>query len=258
MMILRSTFIGDAKSCPKRAFYRYEKGLYVKTDKVNPDLFFGTVIDQLVETYHLEGFEVAEDQLNSIRDWPDHPKKTYQTAKMLLVAYAKNKIPMTYVKPQQSFSFDLGEHVWIGRYDGVGEKNGKLWLIEHKTTKPLFLVTKPNDQFISYFIAGRIHYGPDLEGMVINSFDVETKDVKRIFIHYTDEEVDAWKEETKIWADNYERYREMDCFPKNPSSCYQYGRNCEFRDLCETSPKMARILESSLYSVNDKLKNMAW
>ncbi len=258
-MIFRSSMISTFKACPAKACYKYELGLvpYGVKRKKN-DLEFGSLVHDSIERYHLAGddLKAALDFLNK-QEIQETRRKNKTTAAALVKDYAaKNQIKM--IEVEKLFTYDLGGgHTWMGRFDGIGEWNGDLWVIEHKTTNPEYLMNKPNDQFIAYYIGANILYG-DVKGVYLNNLNCDKLEVKSWQITFNQDETEEWKDEMAATAEAYATYKRLGIFPRNQGACRMYNSRCCYMPLC-TEPEGTRALvQERCYVVNEEARKLQW
>ena len=255
-MILRSTLVSDFKSCPAKACYKYELGLSAITQgKVRNDLVFGQVIHSAIQTFHEEGMDSALTYIDDFQ-MDETRRKNKQTAKALLRSYVKNNT-VSIECLEKNFQFKIGTHVWKGRFDGIGSYMGKRWVIEHKTTNPFYLILKPNDQFIAYWLGALIFYH-DIEGVLINNLDCDKLEVNKFFVHFSQEEKEEWIDEMKMTAETYKRFKTKGIFPRNQSSCYAYNRLCSYISICSSSEGVRPNIIKRCYKQDDRMINLEW
>jgi len=255
-MLIRSSVLAEFKLCPARAHYAYDLGLVRKGAKPSPDLIFGKAIHKAVEVFHKTGS--LDEALQALKDFtfPPHKDKTFERAQILVTMYVQGN-PLNIVEPEKDFSFKIGRHTWKGRFDGIAEVNGALYVAEHKTTKPFYLQTKPNDQFISYWAGAKIT-NKDVQGVIINNFDVERCEVRRILVSFSWEEFERWREETKMVLSFYQLCKTRKTFPKVPSSCLAYSRECPYRILCNAEPSIHERIIADFFDINLEARDLSW
>lgn len=260
-MIFRSSMLSTFKACPAKACYKYELGLvpYGKTSQKN-DLEFGSLVHNAIEHYHRTGDDIAEAmRYMDGQEIKETKRKNKATAKALVKRYASRcQVKMLVV--EKLFEYPLpgpGDHIWMGRFDGIGEYQGDLWVIEHKTTRPEYLSFKPNDQFIAYYIGANRIYG-DVKGVLLNNLDCDKLDVKTTPITFTRDEVEEWKEEIAATAEVYSTYKRLGIFPRNSGACKMYNSRCSYYPLC-TEPEGSRgLIQERCYVVNEEAKKLQW
>lgn len=256
-MILRSSFVKDVKNCPAKACYKYELGLVpiTKTKSGRNDLDFGRLVHNSIEVYHSDGQDAALDVIEE-SDFHETQRKNRSTAKALIRNYIlTNHVEM--ISMEKSFQFKIGSHTWQGRFDGIGIYQGGKWVIEHKTTNPYYLQTKPNDQFIAYWLGAMIYY-QDIEGVLINNLDCDKLKVNRIPVRFSKEEKEEWIDEMKMTAESYKRCKTKGIFPRNEQACFMYNSQCPYLPLCSEVEGTRQIIIERCYEVNEKIKNLAW
>lgn len=258
-MILRSSLVHDFKQCPAKVCYKYEMGLTPirtgATGQTKNDLEFGRLIHEAIEKFHLTDLSTALDYINQ-NSIVETKRKNLRTAKALIKAYATST-SLEMESLEKDFTFKVGSHTWKGRFDGTGFFQGKRWVAEHKTTNPFYLLTKPADQFIAYWIGALVHY-QEVEGVLINSLDVDKLEVTQYPVTFTWEEKEEWREETKLLAETYKRYRTKGVFPRYPGACLSYNSMCPYIPLCSEPEGNRQIIMDRCYEVNESMKNLEW
>lgn len=255
-MLFRSSYLAAIKACPRKAYYQYVLGLALSEKDIN--LTFGSLVHDAIDTFHKEAnIQAGIDFIDSSPELQFHKNKNKMTAKILLAAYATRIREYEVEASEIPVTVNIGNHQAKLKLDGLAKKAGVRMILEHKTTVPSFLKTKPNDQFILYDIAGIIAYG-DTDGLLLNSMDCATKDLKFVPVHYSEEERIQWMTETKVILDNFEKMLINQCFPQCPNSCIAYNRECEYMPLCQASPSSFAIIKERNYVINEEAKNLAW
>jgi len=254
-VIFRSTMLNDFKQCPAKAAYKYELGITPIQSGQSNDLDFGALVHQAIEIYHNHSLDEAVSLIES-SGMSETRRKNRSTAKALLKTYVSTN-PVKMERLESDFTFKIGSHQWKGRFDGIGIYNGGRYVIEHKTTNPQYLILKPNDQFIAYWLGGFIYY-QDIQGVLINSLDCDKLQVTRYPITFSKEEKEEWIEEMKAIAETYKRYKTKGIFPRNPASCFAYNRLCAYYPLCQEPEGTREMVMRKCYQHNSKMKNLEW
>ena len=255
-MKVRSTQIATFKQCPAKAYYRYELGLRKKNTSKGVDLLFGSMLHDAIDAFHTtEDARAGLDVINST-ELPFDKIKNQANGRALYVKYVKEN-PIQVISSEKSFSFKIGNHDWVGRFDGVGKFNGLLYVLEHKTTKPMYLQTKPNDQFIAYWAGALIFYN-DISGIIINSLDPTKIALERIFVNYSREEFYEWRDEMKATIEYYVRCRTKGSFPRHPFSCKMFNRQCIFHEICSEPAVSRQTIINMLYEEDKQSKELSW
>ena len=256
-MILRSSMVSDIKACPAKAFYKYELGLQ-PIQKGNPSknhLSFGRIVHEAIEKFHLGSLDAAIKLIDESNLFETR-RKNKQTAKALIKTYSM-RINFEMEIMEKEFSYGIGDHVWQGRYDGIGFYNGHRWVIEHKTTNPFYLQFKPNDQFIAYWIGANKDYG-EVKGVLLNSLDCDKLEVETIPITFSKDEQDEWLDEICRVANMYENFKHEGVFPRNPGACKLFNSLCPFYALCSEPEGTRENVVRHCYTEDEKLKTLSW
>ncbi len=153
--------------------------------------------------------------------------------------------------------------VWTGIIDLVAEKDGELWLIDHKTTsmmgKDFFDVFSLAQQVVGYVVAGS-KIIPGLKGFMVNAIATRqiTKTGKGIefdrrYLTYDQDVRDEWVKDTMANIGEFLSNLETGYFPKKTLWCVgKYGK-CPYFSVC-SSPHGQRSMV--LHSGN--FKNNTW
>jgi hypothetical protein len=247
------------KECIQKAHLMYDLGL-VRRGVLSVDLFFGLHLQNSIDIYNKTGdLQDGLDYLDSLTSWPTTKKKNITVAKVMLRIYANtDRDRNSRTQSEQEFSFRVGTHEWLGRFDSMLTHTDGLYVEENKTTKPAFFQTKPNDQFISYYI-GSLYKFDTTQGVITNVFNLDKRCIDRIYITYMEEEVETWLAETALYLDFYELCTERGIYPKMPSSCLMYGPQyaCPYISLCtSTTFTFPYIFDS--FAINEEAKSLSW
>lgn len=258
-MIFRSSMLSTFKACPAKACYKYELGLvpYGVKRKKN-DLEFGSLVHDAIEKYHLAGDDLGE-ALAFIEetDIQETKRKNKMTALALVKRYAQ-KCEIKMLAVEKLFDFPLANgDTWMGRFDGIGEWHGDLWVIEHKTTNPEYLTFKPNDQFLAYYIGACYLFG-DIKGVYLNNLDCDKLDVRSTPITFNRDEVEEWKDEIAATAEAYATYKRLGIFPRNSGACKMYNSKCCYYPLCSEPEGSRTVIQERCYVVNEEARKLQW
>lgn len=253
-MIFRSSFVGEAKRCVALAYYRYYLGLSTKDATQNIDLFFGKELHNAIQISFEQSLEAGLEHLDQLL-WPPSKTKTKITA-MNLLRQLHYKFDYNVVACEQDFSFPLDNDEWFGRYDMIAEKYDERYVLEFKTTNPYYLLIKPNDQFITYYIGARQDF--NINGMLVVSLDPSEVEVTFVPVKFSQEDINEWTREFSIWKEYFKRCVVSGVLPKNPTSCFDYNRKCEFFELCLSNKRMRDNIMNNRFIVDENLKEMRW
>lgn len=266
-MIVRSSLISTFKRCNALAYYQYGLGLVPDTEEKNIDLTFGTLVHDAVDMFHKTGD--IKDALSLIETTQlpgNHKRKNNAIAKALLREYSKRYPSVKLLESEtskiagQDLSFSIGHHLWKLRLDSVLIYQSRKWVGENKTTRRDYLLIRPNDQFISYYIAAK-NVDQDISGVMISIFDSEVVNVDAIFFTPSVSECTEWMKEMEFTIDSLEHCAAELIFPMNPYACYQFGPNraCYCLPLCQArSPEDRERLIQKYYKVNEEAVNLSW
>lgn len=167
-MLITQSASGTFSSCRKKAELRYERLLVPNVEPTA--LRFGSLIHGGIERHHRK-----LDGLAWIMAQPlDASERIYAMA--MLRGYIERWAdePFTVVELERAFEFPLKGTAFVagGKFDGVVECDGQLWLIEHKTTSRLdaaYLSRLWVDfQIAWYSSAAEIVYGRPVVGIIYN------------------------------------------------------------------------------------------
>ena len=253
-MLLRSSFLSTAHRCLAEAYYKYHLGLTpIGSGRPNKDLFFGSAVHEAVVKAIKEGEEVAIQYLDSLL-WPPTKAKSKRVAVALVRRYMRCFSP-TYVSDERSFIFPVGKHLWRGRFDIIGYTDGTI-VVENKTTKPAFLIQKPNNQFISYYHAARNIF-PDFTQFVVYNLDPGMLEIHQYPIRFFDEEIDYWLKTTAKFADYAEECFETGHVPRSDTNCIRFNsRICSYYDICTSHGKVQENVINNCFNVSEEVKKM--
>ena len=247
-MIIRSSMLYSFKSCPAKFNYRYIKGLRSRQAYKNVDTYFGTMLHLSLELYHQEGYNQAMTVWEDYDQTLANDKKNPNTGRVLVDKYIQS--PLNPICLEKNFTFKIGNHDWQGRFDMIAEYNGVKMVVDHKTTSYGFDQLKPNDQFMSYFLGAKIYY-KDVEGLIVQVFNVSNMTIERKITSFSVEEVKEWQDETKLLLAYMTRCKNAECFPKS-KNCTFFGKDCVFKVLCTSPPSTRERWASSLFNRIEK------
>ena len=236
-MLIRSTMLKTAKRCERLFYWKYIAGIYPKITVKRGDLYFGVKMHEAIDKFHKGGYEAGLRVFDDYDLTEATKDKNPQSGRMLYDDYVSN--PFDMVSTEKEFKFLVGSHTWGGRFDGICEMKGGLYVVDHKTTRWGFRQFKPNDQFISYYLGAKIFY-PEVIGVIVNELNVDKGKCERRIITYNKEEVDEWLKETKVFISYICRCKSSGIWPKT-ADCYKYGnRECPYHVLCTANSEGMR------------------
>ena len=253
-MKIRSSSYDCARRCEKRFYWKYILGLLPNKEKRN-DLYFGSMLHEAVDAIHL-----GEDYMPIWRSYDislASKDKNPQTGRVLTKMYAKK--PFKMLTSEKSFEVYIGKHKWHGRFDGITEIDNSLYVVDHKTTRwgtvgKYAMQTKPNNQFISYVLGGRVYF-KDIDSLIVNVFNVRDMKIERLYVSFSPDEINNWIEETKLFLSHLVRCINSGHFPKS-NDCKLYGYDCDYKQLCSVSNPKAFI--DRRFHVEQESIDMSW
>lgn len=150
---------------------------------------------------------------------------------------------------------------FTGKIDALISLNGRLWLMEQKTTSQALSMQKRrlhrSPQLIGYAYAGlrlnpidppegglvALHHLLSRKSKVTGEYGKVKIDFERVPQIYTDRDLESWRLSFLSTAEDILRNTERNIWPVKLDNCYQYGR-CSFAPLCEqNAPLGEEILE---------------
>lgn len=255
-MICRSTQLKAAKQCIAKSYYRYELGLRRRGNGKSVDLAFGSLVHNAVEKYLKEGYEKASEYLDR-EEFYGSGVKTKGTARILLNLF-RMKFHDEFICSEQYFKIYLTEDfTLIGKFDFMARGSFGTYVGEIKTSQPYYLISKPDDQFISYYMAAR-EIWPQTQNVILYNLDPSQMELVLTPISFSADEVKEWQEETKAFLSYYKNCVESGNIVRSPGACLDYGYRCEYMDLCTTSKRIREVLVDNAFEVDEEQKNLAW
>lgn len=241
-MVLDYTTLSNFLMCRMKYLWIHIEDLKPKED--SSALFFGHAMHSaLASLYRGDGIEKALKVF--VKEYstfavPDGDKRTMERGLAILTKYYDEKFihnPFDVIDVEISHVIDIHKGLkYAARMDAVVKRNGKIWVLEEKSTSALganfFDAFILNHQVDGYVFACLDKYG-ECSGAIIDAILVaKTKftflrdDVTRDADHvetFTAELLDI--EKNIRWANANKSY------VKNKGACTYYGK-CGYRDLC--------------------------
>lgn len=140
--------------------------------------------------------------------------------------------------------------IFTGRIDLTLTLSGSMWAKEHKTTGFTLDVManqlNKSMQVIGYSYAAKHILPYKIDGFLVSfaywisrktkdgSYGKLTTDFRRVPQVYNDGDLEAWKRAFLYECDQIYRCFENDYFPMQYDACYDYGKSCSFKPLCDT------------------------
>lgn len=261
-------------------------------------MFWGDASDRdIVEAAHKAFLKTWEEsdmipwEAMTIEDEQKMTPRTPGIAKEMLAGYVKIRRPfmvqnaelIDIERPFMVPLFEDEKKFYIGRLDKVVKINGRITILEHKTTTAYkvngFFRTdwveswSPNSQVDGYLHAAHVIYGAKNVDLWIDGALVHKKvhdGFKFIPVSRQTSMLDIWLSETKYWLHQIKAEQvhldilqqedpdtknnlgyPLDAYPKNTNSCSHYN-GCSFKDLCKTIINPEAYAEPPLGFVEDK------
>ena len=257
-MIVSSNTVENYLKCPTFFYLTYvERIRKIPTEGKGESLAtsFGTLVHKALEIYQKENsLEKALEFIDSKSlEFKNGTHKNLNVAKILVRKEVKNLESFELLESEKAFEFKLGNHKWIGRFDLVARKNGLLFVVDYKTTGDNNFQIRPNNQVLSYFVAANeIFRKEEVGGVYIHLLKANTQDIQNYLITPNFDEVKEWKNETLYILNEMERSINLGSFAKNPRSCFNFGRSCEFLPLCQSFGRVRESLLNSMYEKSER------
>ena len=198
-----------------------------------------------------------------------------ETAYHMLMNYVEQRREwmrkMTLIEVEKPFAVPVDPDdpnlFYVGRLDKVVEWDGRVWVLEHKTTSMYrkngyFSSTwvdsfSPNSQVDGYLHALHMLFGDRAKGVMIDAALVH-KTVHEGFMFIPIErglaQLDAWLWEALYqirmiqndmkFAHEFDDAAFMPAFPKNTNRCIDFNSQCAYLDLCKFVANPATIQEA--------------
>lgn len=255
-MICRSTQLKTAKQCIAKSYYRYELGLRRKGNGKSVDLAFGTLVHASIEKLFLEGYESASRFIDE-SEFYGKGQKTKGTARILLNLF-RMKFSDEFICSEQYFKIYLSEEVTlVGKFDFMARGAVGTYVGEIKTTQSYYLQPKPDDQFISYFLAAKQIF-PETNFVVLYNLDPGEMNLSLIPVAFSNDEITEWIEETKTFLAYYKKCIDSGNIVRNPGACLDYGYRCEYHELCTSSRSIRDHFIKNAFVIDEEQKGLSW
>lgn len=161
-----------------------------------------------------------------------------------------------------SFRYDfeiskpIGSVFLCGHFDRVVTFQNNYWIVDRKTTKyqigsNYFESFNPHTQFTHYTYASQVVLPEPAKGVIVDAAQILVSGTRfaRGFSMRTDTDIREYEHELKITLSIAKQFADRDFYPKNPSSCSNYG-GCEFRQICSASDFMRENLLKTHFAKN--------
>lgn len=299
-----NTRITAFKECPRKYYYRHVRDW--RREGTATALIFGlswheamdivyamahsdATDSEITDAAHAEFCKTWEEQgltpwhLIDVELENEIAPRTPGIAKEMIRNYIKERRDFirkcTVVDIERPFMVPLfpDENIYyIGRLDKTLGLNGRIIIVEHKTTTAYkvqgnfrtdYLESwSPNSQVDGYLHAAHLCYQQDKIELWVDAALVHKKihnGFKYIPVSRLTAMLDVWLSETRHWIDGIQRelknltaekqmgVQVMKSFPKNTSSCSNFA-GCSYRDLCKVLVNPEELAEAPLGYVEEK------
>ena len=281
-----STSLGELKLCPRRYQYSIIEGWAEQGESVH--LKFGLIYHAALELHdkaQADGRDCSEAANIALRyalsaTWDDalgrpwssdHSNKNRETLIRSIIYYlddfSKDSLETLVLSNgraavELSFSFKWpwretveGEEFSLcGHVDRVVKFQNEIWVTDKKTTKntinqAYFARFSPDNQVSLYSFAGRVIFGTETKGMIIDAAQILVEDTRfqRGFIDRKTSTIDEWIEDTDHYLALAEHYARRNYWPQNDKNCSgvyldpvtgEPSFGCPFRPVCASAPEI--------------------
>jgi hypothetical protein len=193
-------------------------------------------------------FTLARTLLDYLDKWEHDPLVTVildnkkpaveMTFKFPLGQFARHDTEYRTVEPEEFFL--------CGHLDRVVEFQGKTYISDLKSTRhdlgdrywKQFLLS---NQFNIYTIAGNVVLKSKVAGLIVDACQVLVTEPARFgrrIIEKTEAQLDEFMRSLRVLLDQAQSYAKANFWPQNEQACFQYGRPCEFLEICARAPSV--------------------
>lgn len=187
---------------------------------------------------HKNRFNLVRSAVWYLEQFKDHPLET------IVLANGKPAVELSFRFEPGWYTLGGEPYILCGHLDRLAKMGNQSYILDRKTTKngvdqKFFSGFTPDNQMSLYTIAGRVCFGHDVSGVIIDGAQVAVNFTRfeRGFADRTLDNQEEWLEETRDWIEIAEGYARRERWPANDKSCSNYG-GCSFRDICSKSPKV--------------------
>lgn len=282
-----STSMGWLKECPRKYFYHMVCGYIGRGEAVHLEygILYHKALENF-ERYRFEGMDhddavkrVVHDTLvatwrdgkpwrGSI-DLPPDDKASLKNRENLIrtiVWYlykfkddpAKTRMhPITGLPMVElHFQFEIEDgYTLCGYLDRVVEFQEVPFAMDRKTTTTTlssyyFEQYDPDNQMSFYSFASRVAFKTPVKGVIVDAAQIAVGFSRfgRSFVTKTDEQLDEWHKDLKVYLKQAKQYVEDQYWPQNDKSCHKYG-GCIFIGICTKSPSVREKFLQSAFEV---------
>jgi hypothetical protein len=146
---------------------------------------------------------------------------------------------------EHTFAFEVDNGIlFAGHIDRLVEYGDHVYVQDQKTTymtlTPRFFDQfSPDTQMSMYTFAGKTIFGGPVRGVVIDAAQVAVgfTQFMRGFTSRSEGELNEWYDDAMYWIEVGRKATREQHFPKNTTSCGNYG-GCAFRHICSRAPSV--------------------
>lgn len=239
-MKLSASALDTFQTCPKLYEYKYVNR--IRTPESEAQLV-GLAFHKFMETWDPESNSYVCDLTN----------EPTAVALGCYMGYASrwSQTPIKRWETEKKFELTFREHTVTGRIDGIWEIDGKLCVVEHKTTSMnlgTFAHMRVFDrQTVLYPLAAKA-FGYDVDAVLLDMVQVPRwrprrgaldldAIVERVhqealydrrYLYKTSKDTEDFLND----LDGVSRQMELGVFPRNPTACFKYNKMCDFYQEC--------------------------
>lgn len=227
-------------------YLKYIKGYETKHKSVN--LAFGDAIHKIFKCIYTEKMEDTEAIINNYTTQDPKEIRTQGKLRKVRDKYCAEKLPVPWDKTlavEEKLYFKAGNYSFVVIPDAVVEWNGGIYGIEHKTMTNLrdnFFKSFERDSQIDAQMLGIKDKFGRCDGIYVNAIicrkggpKAKTAEVEFLMDLVT--RTDADLEKSRIYFadhihDLWDRPGNIEYWPENRTSCFDYNDSCIFCGLC--------------------------
>ena len=187
---------------------------------------------------------LARTLLDYLDKWENDPLVTCIQANGKPAVEVTFKFPLNWFAEHKTAQ---DEEFWLcGHLDRVVDFQGKTYISDLKSTRhdlgdrywKQFLLS---NQFAIYTIAGNTVLKSKVAGLIVDACQVlVTKPARfgRRIMEKTEAQLDEFMKSLKVLLTQAQHYARENFWPQNEQACFQYGKPCEFLEICGRSPSV--------------------
>ena len=249
---LDTSMMNDFRKCPRYFEYRHIDYLVPKTSSIKAKPEFGSALHDALESWYTHQDANKMDRAFCAR-WGPYEGEDDTGIRTAIKGLAITKKyreyfadePFDILDLEIGGAVDMGSFAFLFRCDGLikYQDRGEVMVFEHKTSAHRgFLIPKPNHQIDGYIYGVRELTGQNVTGAILNQLYFrkgrKTERIEDTITFNREEttrnetELERWRKEAVWLSDQVQECCRSEFFPRNTSSCTQYGR-CPYIELCQ-------------------------